>query len=143
MAMNLLARREYSYQELLSKLVGKKVPSATATRVLDQLRSDNLLSDERFVESFFQAKRNRGYGPVRIQHDLGTKGVAAELIAQRLDFTERSWNNDVVRVRRKKFGDTLPGYFEERARQARFLHYRGFTHDQIEYALNTNVVDQS
>ncbi len=143
MAMNLLARREYSYQELHNKLVGKKVPSATVSRVLDQLQSDNLLSDERFVEAFIRVKRNRGHGPVRIQHDLETKGVATELITQWLDFTERSWNNDVVRVRRKKFGDTLPGDFKERACQARFLHYRGFTHDQIKFALNTNVVDQS
>jgi regulatory protein len=40
-----------------------------------------------------------------------------------------------VKVRHKRFGSELPEDFKERARQARFLQYRGFTTDQINHAL--------
>jgi len=38
-------------------------------------------------------------------------------------------------VRRKRFGAAPPSDFRERARQARFLEYRGFDGDQIRAAL--------
>jgi len=39
-------------------------------------------------------------------------------------------------VRSKRFGDAMPEDFKERARQARFLQYRGFTSEQIREVLN-------
>jgi len=38
-------------------------------------------------------------------------------------------------VRRKRFGAEPPRDFHERAKQARFLQYRGFTSDQVRAAL--------
>jgi regulatory protein len=42
-------------------------------------------------------------------------------------------------VRRRKFGSSPPQSLAERAKQARFLQYRGFTSDQIRAALNSDV----
>ena len=38
-------------------------------------------------------------------------------------------------ARRRRFGVSPPGDYAGRARQARFLQYRGFTHEQIRAAL--------
>ena len=101
-----------------------------------QLEAERLLSDDRFMESLIQARRNRGYGPLRIQKELQEKGVAPEAIAHWLDATSRDWIEDIRRVQRKKFGARLPKNYTERARQARFLQYRGFTYDQIQQLLD-------
>ena len=101
-----------------------------------QLEVERLLSDDRFMESLIRARRNRGYGPLRIQKELQEKGVAPEAIAHWLDATSRDWADDIRRVQRKKFGGRIPGSYAERARQARFLQYRGFTYEQIQQLLD-------
>ena len=39
-------------------------------------------------------------------------------------------------VREKKFGPERPADYRERARQSRFLQYRGFTGEQIQSAFD-------
>ena len=121
---------------MYNKLLDKGCDEALAAEVVRQLEAERLLSDDRFMESLIQARRSRGYGPLRIQRELQEKGVAAEAIERWLDVTGRDWLDDIRRVQRKKFGARLPKSFAERARQARFLQYRGFTHDQIQQVLN-------
>jgi len=47
------------------------------------------------------------------------------------------WKRELEQVRRKKFGSRTPKTFTERAKQARFLQYRGFALDQIQNMFNT------
>ena len=136
MAMQYLARREHSCRELLHKLLGKGCDSTLAAEVVKKLESEHLVSDDRFMESLIRARRNRGYGPVRIQKELQEKGVESEAISHCLDVTGREWLEVIRRVQRKKFGSKIPKSYAERARQARFLQYRGFTYDQIQHLLN-------
>jgi len=88
------------------------------------------------VETLIHARRRRGYGPLRIRRELQDKGIAAEVIERWLDAGQAEWTDDVRRVHRQKFGGRVPKSLSERARQARFLQYRGFTFDQIQQALN-------
>jgi regulatory protein len=117
-------------------MLKKGCAEAIAAEVVRQLETERLLSDDRFMESLIRARRNRGYGPLRIQKELQEKGVAPEAIANWLDATSRDWIDDIRRVQRKKFGARLPKNYTERARQARFLQYRGFTYDQIQQLLD-------
>jgi len=100
------------------------------------LQAQRLLSDERFTEALIRARRARGFGPVRIQRELQEKGIGDELIGDKLDFSSPAWLEESDRVRRKKFGDVLPRSMAERAKQTRFLQYRGFTLEQIQRILN-------
>ncbi len=141
LALKWLARREHSRNELYIKLQRKGCGEPVAEQVLDQLERERLLSDDRFIESLMQARRRRGYGPLRIRQELQEKGVAPEAIERWLDIGSRDWIEDLKRVRRKKFGGRLPKGYAERATQARFLQYRGFTFEQIQQVLNTREVD--
>ncbi len=132
----MLARREHSQRELQRKLLQKGCDEALASEVVRKLAGERLVSDDRFVESLIQARRHRGYGPLRIQKELQEKGVEPEAIAHWLDVTGREWLEDIRRVQRKKFGGKIPKSYTERARQARFLQYRGFTYDQIQQLLD-------
>jgi len=126
---------------MYNKLLDKGCAEALAAELVQQLEAERLLSDDRFMESLIRARRERGYGPLRIQKELQEKGVAPEAIEQWLDVTGREWLEDIRRVQRKKFGARLPKSFAERARQARFLQYRGFTYDQIQQVLNPHGQD--
>jgi len=141
LALSWLARREHSRKELYIKLQRKGCGEPVAEQVLDQLERERLLSDDRFIESLMQVRRRRGYGPLRIRQELQEKGVAPEAIERWLDVGSRDWIEDLKRVRHKKFGGILPKGYAERATQARFLQYRGFTFEQIQQVLNTREVD--
>ena|SRR3990167_8236101 len=141
LALRMLARREHGRQELCNKLLRKGCDAALAEEVVNKLEGERLVSDDRFMESLIQARRNRGYGPLRIQKELQEKGVAAEAIEHWLDVSGREWLEDIRRVQRKKFGARPPKSYPERARQARFLQYRGFTYDQIQKVLDPHGQD--
>ncbi len=134
-ALELLARREHSRRELHTKLVRKGYPEVLVERVVAELEAARLLSDERFAESFVRARTERGHGPLRTERELRDKGVDPVLIESVLDSGDPQWLDLVQRIRRKKFGSAVPTDYRERARQARFLQYRGFTYDQIQRAL--------
>jgi regulatory protein len=134
-AMNLLARREYARRELGRRLTGKGMPSELVDQVLDDLAAENLQSDARFAESFVSARSGRGQGPVRIRMELEQRGVESGLIENALDDAGVDWGELATEVRRKRFGPKLPGDFRERARQSRFLQYRGFEAGHLARAL--------
>ncbi len=90
-----------------------------------------------------RARRRRGYGPVRIRGELREKGVVDEVIERWLDVGSHDWTEEVKRVRQRKYGAGMPKNMSERAKQARFLQYRGFTFDQIQQALNPRGRDRA
>jgi regulatory protein len=138
-AMDLLARREHAVAELQQKVqaYAKKqdLDEREVTVVIEELIGDGLVSDERFTEAFVRYRRNNGYGPRRIQTELRERGVSEKISAAYLDFADPQWLEQVAQVRRKRFGEDMPKDYKERARQARFLQYRGFTTDQVRWVL--------
>ncbi|MBE9516889.1 MAG: regulatory protein RecX [Proteobacteria bacterium] len=137
-AMDYLARREHGCNELKGKLVAKDCPEAIAIEVVARLAAENLVSDERYTENFINSKRNRGQGPARIRQKLREKGINDSLIDDWLDPRDPQWLQTLKEVRLKKFGSSPPTGYKERARQARFLQYRGFATDQIFQILGGN-----
>jgi len=154
-AMDLLARRDHTRHELYSKLFSKlsskleaKIPADGLSaeysqefladeinEVLDELEADGLLNESRFAESFVNSRIRRGLGPARIRRELGEKGVRGQAADLAFEAAEADWLEQARAVREKKFGNELPSEYKERARQARFLQYRGFTSEQIQRVL--------
>ena len=132
----MLARREHSRSELAQKLKQKGHSPAAIAGCLERLEQDRWQSDARFCEALIAARRRRGSGPVRIRQELQKKGIAVELIDANLDIDAHEWLQVLVEVRAKKFGSVLPANAVARAREMRFLLYRGFTAEQIQRVLN-------
>ncbi len=99
------------------------------------LVDEGLLSDRRFAEAFVHARRERGQGPLRIDNELRQRGIDKTIASALVDGVTTDWSGVAREARRKRFGDVIPGDFSERARQARFLRYRGFTEAQVRAAL--------
>jgi regulatory protein len=136
-AMDLLAIREHSTQELHHKLSRRGFDQNEIDTALAALEQENLLSNARYAEAYITARMEKGMGPVRIQAELRERGVDDELIQRYLEPRDSLWDRQAERVRRKKFGARRPADFQARSRQARFLNYRGFTSEQIRQVLDT------
>lgn len=134
-ALNLLARREHSRAELRAKLLAEAEP-AEIDQLLDYLEEKQWLSDERFAEAWIR-QRGLKYGRQRLRYELQQKGVAAELITESLD---RYLEDELTQARsvwEKKYGKKATSY-EEKAKQIRFLQYRGYGWDIIHQVLGSD-----
>ena len=134
-AMDYLARREYGRDELVRKLETAGFNADVAADAVADLAAESLQSDERFAASFVQSRINRGKGPARIRQELAERGLAESTIGEALDGAEADWFDLAREVRVRKFGDSLPADFPEKARQMKFLQYRGFEMNHIQAAV--------
>ena len=133
-AMDLLARREHAFDELCRKLEKAGFDADVTVDAVQRLRDEGLQSDERFVESFVQSRLNQGKGPGRIRAELGQKGVRDAVVEEALSNSGADWYRMAREIRAAKFGAESPSDFKEKARQMRFLQYRGFETDHIQSA---------
>ena len=135
-AMDLLARREHSRLEIERKLAARAFDDEIVGDVLDELEHEGLLSVERFAQSFVEARYAKGQGPHRIRRELAERGIEAS--GNYVDDPRFDWDGLARKTRIKRFGRELPTDFGEKARQMRFLEYRGFGHEQIRRALSSD-----
>lgn len=133
-----MARREHSRLELQGKLISAGFPAEIVIGVLNRLQSEGLQSDERFTEAFVSSRLGKGQGVLRVRADLRTRGVEEHLIAHYLERADEGWRERLESVRQKRFGSELPQDPRERARQVRFLLYRGFSSEQIHKVFKQN-----
>ncbi|MGH8492262.1 MAG: regulatory protein RecX [Moraxellaceae bacterium] len=134
-ALAMQARREHSRQEIRQKLLDLGGLPLVVDSLLDALVQRRLQSDERFAEIYIRSRAERGYGPRVIEAELRAKGLAAELQEQALAASGYDWLEQAQLVRQKRFGRVLPAEMRERARQMRFLQYRGFSGSHVSQAL--------
>jgi len=140
-ALGLLARRDYSSGELTSTLVRKGYSAPVVREVVAVLAGERLLDDVRYGASMVRMLSGRGLGPVRIRHELRDAGLADDQIAAALE-DGPEWVTLAADVRRRKFGADVPRDWPARAKQMRFLQYRGFSGDHVAQVLDGSVPDE-
>lgn len=126
-----LARREHSSQQIELKLNKKGFDPLEIETVLQALTREGSLSDQRYLESYLRYRKGQGYGPLRIKQELLLAGLSKDLIEDQLNITDNAWLDEMKRVWQKRFRAQLPSDMKEKAKQLRFLQYRGFTPEQI------------
>ncbi len=134
-AITLLARREHGRFELQRKLAAKGYDAEAIFLVLDSLEGERLQSDARYCESYIRSRVRKGYGPNRIRMELQEKRLDSTLINEYIYLDEWDWHQLAIEVRRKRFGELSGGDIKARAKQLRFLQYRGFDSEQINAAM--------
>lgn len=136
--LSLLARREHSSLEIKQKLAPFAKEHDCAEHipwVLEKLISDGYLSDTRFADMLLRSRIGKGHGPLRIRQELQHKGVDGAIIAQSLDQCDTDWFALAATVRLRRFSGKKPANQKELGRQMRFLGGRGFSQEQIRFAL--------
>ena len=91
-------------------------------------------SDQRFAESFLRSRINRGLGHMRIERELRDKGIEVDLIEQvmslDIDWFQLAYECGLKKSQALNFAD-----YKDKQKLFRYLAYRGFAMDQIQYAI--------
>jgi len=130
-AIGLLSRREHSSKELYQKLSLRKFMSDEINIVIEYLIQEGYLSNERFAESVFRTRVNKGYGWLYIKNELAQKGVNSQIISQIYNNQEIDWYLQAEVAYNKRFSTTAVIDQKDKAKRVRFLQSRGFTSDEI------------
>jgi regulatory protein len=130
-AMDLLARREHGRVELTRKLRQRGALPEMIDTALDRLTEEGLLSESRYLESFVSYRSRSGYGPLRIREELNQRGLQRTDIELALRESGINWQEQLEDTWRRKFSGHLPIDARERAKQGRFLSYRGYSMEMI------------
>ena len=137
-AVALLARRDQASGELRERLQRKGFDADVVEATLGELIDERALDDARYAGNYVSYSAARGQGPLRIAADLKALELPSDMIDAALSGGP-DWKALAVEVRNRKFGPEAPADWPEKARQARFLQYRGFSSDHIRLALGADL----
>ena len=138
LALRYLARREHAVDELRLKLKQKikddiKNNLDIINTVIQDLINKNYLNNARFTELYIRSRQNRGYGKLRIIEELKNKGITVG--------SNLFKHDNIQKIRIKKFGESMPCTLREKAKQIRFLQYRGFPLSDIRKVFNKGFIN--
>ena len=134
-ALDLLSRREHSRKELYLKLSKRFESKEDINLALDKLEGNNLLSDSRFAEEYVQARRRKGFGPIKISMELEKRGINDSLISKEID-KFGDWERLAELSFKKRYPDGMSKDYKELQKQKNFLTNKGFSFYQIESVLD-------
>ena len=123
-AFALLTRRDYSKADLEAKLNQYAINPEEVANLVDELAQQNYQSDQRVAELTLASQLRKGKGLQRIKQALKAKQLDTELITEEL--SEVDWLDQAYQLKIKKFGIDVETDPKRKARQIRFLQYRGF-----------------
>ena len=132
--MDFLSRREHSAKEIFQKLSYRVESQDMLLQVIDDLVEDDLLSDERFAESYFHSRKNKGFGPLRIKNELSQRGINESIFDSIPKDTD--WTACALKALKKKtYGKDLMET-KEILKLKKFLNYRGYEFQDIDKAFS-------
>jgi len=135
-----LGRREFSRHGMQVRIL-RRFPDAEPANVesvLAWLEEQNYLNDGRFGAMLIRYRVGRGQGPMRVRQALQAEKLASDLIEQLLAEADIDWFAQAIETHQRRFANKLAADAKEKARQLRFLQYRGFTAEQCYGALEAH-----
>jgi regulatory protein len=135
-ALSLLSHREHSKKELVTKLKTRGHEEEEISAIIERLEEMNYLNDERFAEIFVRSRLSKPLGASRIQQELIQKGINSELAKTAITDANADWFELAKQLKERRFGEEISTDFKEKAKQSRYLQYRGFDFEQIKYAIS-------
>ncbi|MGO1298197.1 MAG: recombination regulator RecX [Vibrio sp.] len=135
-AIQLLSRRDHGIVELQQKLAQKGYEDDEVQQAIAFCHEYHYLDDLRFAKSQVRQHVFKGHGKRRIQQELNAKRVAESVIEAALEEEAPDWFELAKETALKKFKGKPAADKKEHAKQVRFLQYRGYSFDQIHYALS-------
>jgi regulatory protein len=135
-ALSLLSHREHSKKELATKLKTRGHEEKEVSATIERLEEINYLNDERFAEIFVRSRLSKPLGASRIQQELIQKGINSKLAKTAISEADADWFELAKQLKERRFGEKISTDFKEKAKQSRYLQYRGFDFEQIKYAIS-------
>ncbi len=139
-AFAVLTRKEYAKTELIEKLCLYAEDREEVLELVDELSRENYQSDQRVAETMLSSQKRKGKGPNQIKMKLKNKKIDTALIAEELKETD--WVQQAYALKVKKYGTEVTKDPKIKAKQIRFLMYRGFEMDTIMKAISRKAEDE-
>lgn len=133
-AFAVLTRKEYSKADLIEKLMTWAQNREEVLILVDELAAKDYQSDQRVAEMTVRSQVRKGKGPNRIKLALRTKQLDKDLVQE--DLAEIDWYTQAYELKLKKYGTDVAKDPKIKAKQIRFLQYRGFEMDAIMKAIS-------
>ena len=138
-AFAVLTRKEYSKAELIEKLALYAENRDEVIELVEELATQSYQSDQRVAETVLSSQKRKGKGPARIKLALKNKKIDSSLIADEIQ--EIDWLTEAYQLKVKKYGVEVTKDPKLKAKQIRFLQYRGFDLDTIFKAISRHEYD--
>ena len=128
-------RRFCEYQDRCEAEVRRKmaqllVPAEERDSLMEQLKEERYVDDERFAESFIRGKVNqKRWGRVKIKVELQQRGISATVISKMMSEMDETKYEENLRYLVGKWRSENPG--GERGKMVRHLMGKGYTADEI------------
>lgn len=119
----------------MRKLELRQFDSLTALTVAEYCQQQGWQDDLRYAESYVRLRSQKGYGPRRIATELKERGIEQTTISMVLAEADVEWHQvaeSLLAKRMKLCGEASP---KEKAKQQRFLLYRGFDMAEVQSLL--------
>lgn len=133
-AFAVLTRKEYSKADLIEKLMTWAQNREEVLILVDELAAKDYQSDQRVAKMTVRSQVRKGKGPNRIKLALRTKQLDKDLVQE--DLAEIDWYTQAYELKLKKYGTDVAKDPKIKAKQIRFLQYRGFEMDAIMKAIS-------
>lgn len=140
-AIQLLSRRDHGEYELYQKLSLKGYEQDAIQEAVNFCIDHNYLDDLRYAKSQIRQHVYKGHGERRIRQELQQKRVADSVVDKAMEEEPQDWFELAKQAAEKKFKGIEAKDQKEYAKQVRFLQYRGYSFEQISYALSANDED--
>lgn len=162
LAFYYLSRREMSQHELQKKLLAKGCEPQAVEDLLQEFAQKGYQSDERFAMMLVRESIRKGRGKNHILQALksakvtlpqgfssidqliqqaGVDSLTDDTILADDESGTVDWLKLAVEARTRKYGDTIPTTPKDKAKQLRFLQYRGFEMSVSLQALKYTLAD--
>ena len=130
--VSLIAKREYSRQQLRQKLAPKCVQAEALDQALDELQDAGVVDDDRFAQALVAQRLHDGWGYLRISQDLRQAGISEASQAEHLASASAGefWQQQALSALQRKYADlSRLDDRQLRAQALGFLQRRGFSYE--------------
>lgn len=141
-----MSRRDHSELELQQKLLQRQFPPQEISLALEYCRENGWLDDARFAGSLLRQGVSKHHGWMRICQEAKRKGIEIDVLECAERDADIDWYALAKDAAQKKYANfdgiiPPPSDVKEKAKRMRYLQYRGFNFDQINYALSSDSED--
>lgn len=140
MAVAILSRRNHSEWELRQKLIKRQFDAPDIELAIEYCFNYQWLDDQHVAKCMLRAAVAKGHGWQRICFDAKRKGITQALMDNAQQEQQHDWFELAkhLAIRRFAQADGTLAQTDKKtlAKRFHFLSYRGFSAEQIYYALN-------
>ena len=130
-AIKLLAKRDYSRQELATRLSTLVSDQGRVEAVINKLDEQGYLDDRGVADNILRQGLKIQHGPIRLRLSLRQKGIEQVVIDDALWDMTVDWLGMARTIRRRQFGLTAPLDEKSKAKLVRHLQHCGHSMDVI------------